>query len=67
MTAPPSGTALRPSRLYVTSGLSNPRDDDEPGGAGEPSGLGAEFVFEMTEPGDTVTEACASTSRRSSY
>lgn len=54
MTAPP--TAHRASWLYVTSGLSNPWDDDEPGGAGGPSGLGAEFVFETTEPGDWAIE-----------
>lgn len=50
MTAPPSGQ--RASWLYVTSGLSNPWEDDGPRSPGEPSGLGREFVLETTEPAD---------------
>lgn len=44
--SPPSDA--RASWLYVTSGLSNPWDDDVPDPA-EMSGLGCEFVFETTE------------------
>lgn len=41
-------TPTRRSWLYVTSGLSNAWEDDEPDPSG-PSGLGCEFVFETTE------------------
>jgi hypothetical protein len=40
-------TPSRGSWLYVTSGLSNAWEDDEPVPSG-PSGLGREFVFETT-------------------
>jgi Suppressor of fused protein (SUFU) len=44
--SPPSDT--RANWLYVTSGLSNPWDDEVPDPTGM-SGLGCEFVFETTE------------------
>jgi len=50
MTAPP--TAQRATWIYVTSGLSNPWESGSPAPEGELSGLGREFVFETTEPGD---------------
>lgn len=37
-----------PSWLYVTSGMSNPWEDERPSPEG-PSGLGCEFVFETSE------------------
>jgi hypothetical protein len=44
-------TATRSSWLYVTSGMSNAWEDDEPRSDG-PSGFGCEYVFETTEQGD---------------
>ncbi len=44
-------TASRSSWLYVTSGMSNAWEDDEPRADG-PSGFGCEFVFETTEQGE---------------
>ncbi len=41
-------TPVRSSWLYVTSGMSNAWEDDEPNPDG-PSGLGSEFVLETTE------------------
>lgn len=43
-------TPTRKSWLYVTSGMSNAWEDDQPDPKGS-SGLGCEFVFETTEPG----------------
>jgi Suppressor of fused protein (SUFU) len=47
--SPPSGK--RNSWLYVTSGMSNPWDDESPNPSGL-SGLGCEFVFETVEKAD---------------
>jgi hypothetical protein len=44
-------TPARTSWLYVTSGMSNPWENDEPVRDG-PSGFGCEFVFETTEHGN---------------
>ena len=44
-------TPIRPSWLFVTSGMSNAWEDDEPN-PDEPSGFGCEFVFETTNQGD---------------
>ena len=44
-------TPTRCSWLYVTSGMSNAWEDDEPHPEG-PSGFGCEFVLETSEPGD---------------
>jgi hypothetical protein len=44
-------TPTRPSWLYVTSGMSNAWEDDEPHPDG-PSGFGCEFVLETTEQGE---------------
>lgn len=44
-------TTIRSSWLYVTSGMSNAWEDDEPDADG-PSGFGCEFVFETTEQGE---------------
>jgi len=44
-------TPTRPSWLYVTSGMSNAWEDDEPDPNG-PSGFGCEFVLETAEQGD---------------
>ncbi|WP_435008662.1 suppressor of fused domain protein [Tundrisphaera lichenicola] len=46
-----SPTATRSSWLYVTSGMSNAWEDDEPRADG-PSGFGCEFVLETVEQGD---------------
>src|SRR5215475_117616 len=47
--SPPS--VKRNSWLYVTSGMSNPWDD-EPSTSSDLSGLGCEFVFETVEKGE---------------
>lgn len=47
--SPPS--ANRASWLYVTSGMSNPWEDDKPN-SDQLSGLGCEFVFETTQRGE---------------
>jgi hypothetical protein len=44
-------TEKRPSWLYVTSGMSNAWEDDEPHPDG-PSGFGCEFVLETKEEGE---------------
>ena len=44
-------TTTRSSWLYVTSGMSNAWEDDEPHPDG-PSGFGCEFVLETTKQGD---------------
>jgi len=44
-------TTTRSSWLYVTSGMSNAWEDDEPRADG-PSGFGCEFVLETTEQGE---------------
>jgi Suppressor of fused protein (SUFU) len=44
-------TTSRSSWLYVTSGMSNAWEDDEPRADG-PSGFGCEFVLETTEQGE---------------